>query len=128
MKKLLFVLFVLVPSVAMAGPWWKFSWQNSSELPAIKHECPTYYTGNSGALYDADGNFKGNLNRDPSDYDSVFNPYGYYGNPYNYDSVWNPYGAGNQYEWSSPMYNPWGKRRSLIPKCTPKTLWHPKRK
>jgi len=58
-------------------------------------------------LYDNNGNFRGNLNNNRYDPDSVSNPYGRYGNPYSPDSIKNPYGAGNPYSADSPT-NPYG--------------------
>ena len=45
----------------------------------------------------AQGTYRGQLNSNPYDSDSVSNPYGRYGSPYSPDSVQNPYGAGNPY-------------------------------
>lgn len=41
--------------------------------------------------------YRGNLNNDRHDPDSVSNPYGQYGSKYSPDSINNPYGAGNPY-------------------------------
>ena len=49
------------------------------------------------ALALAQGKYRGRLNSNPYDSDSVSNPYGAYGSPYSPDSVQNPYGAGNPY-------------------------------
>ena len=49
-------------------------------------------TGNSPQLRDSEGNFRGNLNSNSYDPDSVSNPYGRYGSRYSADSVNNPYG------------------------------------
>jgi hypothetical protein len=64
--------------------------------------------GNSPRLYDSQGNFRGDLNANPYDPDSVANPYGRYGSPYGPDSVNNPYGHyGSPYSPESPN-NPFG--------------------
>ena len=52
---------------------------------------------NTFAQYKEKAQYRGNLNNDRHDPDSVSNPYGQYGNPYSPDSVNNPYGAGNPY-------------------------------
>ena len=54
-------------------------------------------------LYDSEGNFRGNLNDNPYDPDSIANPYGRYGSRYSADSINNPYGAGSRYKSDSPM-------------------------
>lgn len=61
----------------------------------------------SPKLYDENGNFRGNLNTNKYDPDSVSNPYGRYGSQYSNDSVNNPYGAGSPYKADSPT-NPYG--------------------
>jgi hypothetical protein len=67
---------------------------------------------NSPKLYDSQGNFRGNLNSNPYDPDSVANPYGRYGSEYSSDSINNSYGAGNPYNQDSP-YNPYGQGLSI---------------
>jgi hypothetical protein len=62
---------------------------------------------NSPRLYDSQGQFRGNLNSNPYDPNSVANPYGRYGSKYSPDSVNNPYGAGSPYRQDSPN-NPYG--------------------
>lgn len=62
---------------------------------------------NSPQLYDNQGQFRGNLNANRYDPDSVANPYGRYGSKYSPDSVNNPYGAGSPYRQDSPN-NPYG--------------------
>lgn len=67
-----------------------------------------YASGSSSPkLYDGAGNFRGNLNTNKYDADSVSNPYGRYGNQYSADSINNPYGAGSPYKADSPN-NPYG--------------------
>jgi hypothetical protein len=58
-------------------------------------------------LRDQEGNFRGKVNGNPYDPDSVSNPYGRYGSKYSPDSINNPYGAGNPYRYDSPT-NPYG--------------------
>ncbi len=65
-------------------------------------------SGNSPQLYDGQGQFRGNLNSNPYDSNSVANPYGRYGSPYSSDSINNPYGAGSPYRSDSPN-NPYGQ-------------------
>lgn len=64
-------------------------------------------SADSPQLYDSQGQFRGNLNSNRYDPDSVANPYGRYGSPYSPDSIKNPYGAGNPYAPDSPT-NPYG--------------------
>src|SRR5258707_1960156 len=64
---------------------------------------------NSPKLYDSQGAYRGNLNANPYDPNSVANPYGQYGSPYSPNSINNPYGAGSPYRQDSP-FNPYGQR------------------
>jgi hypothetical protein len=57
---------------------------------------------NSPRLYDSAGRFRGNLNTNRTDPDSVANPYGRYGSKYSQDSIHNRYGAGSRYDEDSP--------------------------
>jgi hypothetical protein len=66
------------------------------------------YKNKNIKLYDQEGNFRGNLNNNKYDINSISNPYGKYGSKYSQESINNPYGAGNQYNESSPN-NPYGK-------------------
>jgi hypothetical protein len=63
-------------------------------------------SSNSPKLYDSQGTFRGNLNSNSYDADSVANPYGRYGSQYSPDSINNPYGAGSPYGSESPS-NPY---------------------
>ena len=65
------------------------------------------YATEAPRLYDQQGNYRGKLNTNPYDPDSVSNPYGRYGNPYSADSLNNQFGAGNPYRSDSPT-NPYG--------------------
>lgn len=62
---------------------------------------------NSPALYNSQGQYRGNLNSNQYDPNSVANPYGRYGSQYSPDSIKNPYGAGSPYSPDSPN-NPYG--------------------
>ena len=67
--------------------------------------------GNSSTspkLFDSQGRYRGNLNTNRFDPNSVANPYGRYGSRYSPDSINNPYGAGSRYRQDSPS-NPYGK-------------------
>jgi hypothetical protein len=64
-------------------------------------------SGNSPRLYDSQGQFRGNLNANQFDPNSVANPYGQYGSQYSPNSINNPYGAGSQFRQDSPT-NPYG--------------------
>ena len=46
-------------------------------------------------LYDQQGNFRGDMNRNPYSSTSTANPYSPYGNRYSSESVENPYARGN---------------------------------
>lgn len=47
--------------------------------------------GNSPRIYDSQGQYRGNLNSNQYDPNSIANPYGRYGSPYSNDSLNNPY-------------------------------------
>lgn len=55
------------------------------------------YASEPPKLFDASGNYRGELSTNPYRPDSVSNPYGEYGSPYSAKSINNPYGAGNPY-------------------------------
>lgn len=61
----------------------------------------------SPKLFTPDGEFRGNLNANRYDPNSIANPFGRYGSRYSPDSILNPYGAGNPYSPESPT-NPYG--------------------
>lgn len=50
---------------------------------------------NSPIVIDQNGNFRGNLNGNPFDPNSISNPYGRYGSPYSPESINNPYAYPN---------------------------------
>lgn len=52
---------------------------------------------NSPKLIDQNGNYRGNLNGNQYDPNSVSNPYGRYGSKYSPDSINNPYAPINQF-------------------------------
>jgi hypothetical protein len=70
-------------------------------------------SADSPKLYDSQGNFRGNVNANKYDPDSVANPYGRYGSQYSPDSINNPYGAGSRYNQDSPN-NPHGSGLTII--------------
>jgi hypothetical protein len=65
--------------------------------------CPTqdYRTDyNSPKIYTPDGQYRGNLNNNQYDPNSISNPYGRYGSPYSNESINNPYANPNgNYYW-----------------------------
>lgn len=54
-------------------------------------------------LYNQQGEFRGNLSKNPYDPDSTSNAWGTYGSQYSPDSLANPYGAGNSYYGSTVL-------------------------
>lgn len=62
---------------------------------------------NGPHLYSSQGEYRGRLNNNQYDPESVSNPYGRYGSKYSPDSISNKYGAGNPYSSESPN-NPYG--------------------
>jgi len=111
MRVLLVVVALLFGGPASAQ--YMGNWTSNPYLPPAPMQPPgtlnnPYGTsGNSPRLYDNSGNFRGNLNSNPYDPNSVANPYGRYGSPYSPDSIRNPYGAGSPYRQDSPN-NPYG--------------------
>lgn len=81
--------------------------------PANTFNNPYGGSQDSPKLYDSQGNFRGNLNSNKYDPDSVANPYGRYGSKYSNDSINNPYGAGSRYNQDSPN-NPYGNGLTII--------------
>ena len=53
-------------------------------------------SSNIPQLFNSQGQFRGNLNANPYDANSVANPYGRYGSQYSPYSIKNPYGAGSR--------------------------------
>lgn len=78
----------------------------------VKQSMQNRYSSDGPKAYDSNGNFRGNLNGNRYDPDSVSNPYGQYGSRYSADSINNPYGAGSRYQHDSPN-NPYGSGWSL---------------
>jgi hypothetical protein len=83
------------------------------QQPANTFNNPYGGSHDSPKLYDSQGNFRGNLNSNKYDPDSVANPYGRYGSKYSNDSINNPYGAGSRYNQDSPN-NPYGNGMTII--------------
>jgi hypothetical protein len=85
------------PSLPLAAP----------QLPGTFNN-PYGDSSNSPRLYNSQGEFRGNLNSNQYDPNSVANPYGRFGSKYSPESIKNPYGAGSPYDQDSPN-NPYGK-------------------
>jgi hypothetical protein len=81
--------------------------------PANTFNNPYGGSHDSPKLYDSQGNFRGNLNANRYDPNSVANPYGQYGSRYSPDSINNPYGPGSRYNQDSPN-NPYGNGLTII--------------
>ena len=69
---------------------------------SVKQSMNNRYSSGGPKLYDNSGNFRGNLNGNKYDSNSVSNPYGRYGSEYSSESINNPYGAGSEYRSDSP--------------------------
>jgi hypothetical protein len=66
-------------------------------------------SANSPKLYDNQGHFRGDVNSNRYDPNSIADPYGKYGSQYSPDSVNNPYGQyGSPYSQDS-VNNPYGQ-------------------
>jgi hypothetical protein len=106
--KLAFACALVLASVsAAAAQYLGTLTANPSLAPAAPQPPGTFSnpygnSSNSPKLYDSQGQFRGNLNSNSYDPDSVANPYGRYGSRYSNDSINNPYGAGSPYRQDSP--------------------------
>jgi len=123
MKKMIAVVFVLGLAVpAHSGDYLGQLSQNpyTSGSTAgrgyqdfrIKQSMSNRFTTGGPKLYDDDHNYRGTLNGNRYDPDSISNPYGRYGSRYSPDSINNPYGAGSRYRPDSPN-NPYGSGWSI---------------
>ena len=118
MKKLvvmMFGMFIALP--AMAGEYLGQLSRNpyapnSTSAPGAQNHRINQALGNQYGLggpkaYGSDNNFRGTVNGNRYDADSISNPYGKYGSRYSSESINNPYGAGSKYRSDSPN-NPYG--------------------
>jgi|GEM_PF-1355377 len=71
------------------------------------------YIGGGAMLFTTDGEYRGNLNSNPFDPNSVSNPFGEYGSPFSPESINNPFGAGSPFNPDSPT-NPFGHGLMII--------------
>jgi len=83
--------------------------------PANAFNNPYGNSSNSPQLFNNQGQYRGNLNANPYDANSVANPYVRYGSQYSPDSINNPYGAGSRYNQDSPN-NPYGHGLQIFDK------------
>jgi hypothetical protein len=81
--------------------------------PANTFNNPYGNSSNSPQLFNSQGQFRGNLNSNQFDPNSVANPFGQYGSRFSPDSINNPYGAGSRYNQDSPN-NPYGSGLTII--------------
>jgi hypothetical protein len=65
----------------------------------------TQVMDNSPALYDMNGTYRGRLNVNRYDPDSISNPYGRYGNSYSPESLNNRFGAGSRFNPAGSINN-----------------------
>lgn len=88
------------------NPYSQYGHINKTNLTPNSNNYPDN-TAQSLKLYDSQGHFRGNLNDNPYDPNSIANPYSRYGNRFSSESINNPYGSGNRYKHDSPL-NPYG--------------------
>ncbi|MEC5383713.1 hypothetical protein VSX64_23475 [Aurantimonas sp. C2-6-R+9] len=112
MKRLVYTVVALMLSAS--GAQAQYYGNYSSNPYAPNRTNPYQYGGGqygtdstSPGLYTDEGQFRGNMNSNQYDPNSVANPYGRYGSQYSPDSINNPYGAGSPYRPDSPS-NPYG--------------------
>jgi hypothetical protein len=107
------VAIVLSMMVGAAHAQYMGNYTANPFLPPAPPQPPGTFTNpygtsfNSPRLYDGQRNFRGNVNRNPLDPDSIANPLGRYGSPLSPDSTNNLLGAGNPFRSDSPN-NPFG--------------------
>ncbi len=109
MKKFIFLIALLTSFSAMAQDerYTINPYVSGGTMSPDGYDNPYGNGANSAKIYDSQGNFRGNVNSNRYDPDSIANPYGRYGSRYSSDSIKNPYGAGSRYSSDSP-YNPYG--------------------
>lgn len=114
MKKLIFVIALLWANVSLAqdSQYSINPYAPNATMTPQGYDNPYGNDSNSAKLYDSQGNFRGNVNSNQYDPNSIANPYGQYGSRYSPDSIKNPYGAGSRYNQESP-YNPYGQGLSI---------------
>jgi hypothetical protein len=81
--------------------------------PANTFNNPYGNSSNSPQVFNSQGQFRGNLNSNQFDPNSVANLFGQYGSRFSPDSINNPYGAGSRYNQDSPN-NPYGSGLTII--------------
>jgi hypothetical protein len=81
--------------------------------PANTFNNPYGNSSNSPQLFNSQGQFRGNLNSNQFDPNSVANPFGQYGSRFSPDSINNTFGAGNPFNQDSPN-NPFGNGLTII--------------
>ena len=121
MKKLLITLSFVAAAIGTSASAQTYLGNLSANpyLPKAPPQPPNTFNNPDGSsadspkLYDSQGNFRGNVNANKYDPDSVANPYGRYGSKYSNDSINNPYGAGSRYNQDSPN-NPYGNGLTII--------------
>lgn len=110
MRALLLACAVLLVAVTTAAGQSRYmgNYTANPYLPPAPPQAPGSYSNPYGTysdsphLYNSQGQFRGDLNSNPYDPNSVANPYGRYGSRFSPDSVNNPYGAGSPYRADSP--------------------------
>lgn len=111
MKKLIVIVACSVALPAMAQQYQGQLTINPHAPNAVSpYQARPQYGG--PALYDSQGQYRGRLNNNRYDSESISNPYGRYGSQYSSESINNPYGAGSPYRSDSPN-NPYGKGWSI---------------
>jgi hypothetical protein len=86
------LLLLLTPMLSSAD--WDFCTMNFDH-PSCAPSVDFRTDYNSPKVYDRDGVYRGNLNNNRFDPNSISNPHGKYGNPLSPDSLNNPYSPHN---------------------------------
>lgn len=82
--------FKLLVIALLALPFLAQAFNQSLTTPSGTFELNPYGNDNNSLkIYDHQGNYRGNLNSNPYDPNSISNPYGKYGNPFTRDSIYN---------------------------------------
>ena len=113
MRRIALAIVCLALSASAASAQYLGNYTRNPYLPPAPPQPPGTYSNPYGTssdspkLYDNQGQYRGNLNSNQYDPNSVANSYDRYGSQYSPDSITNPYGAGSPYRQDSPN-NPYG--------------------
>jgi hypothetical protein len=98
MKKLFMVLAIIFSVNANANCYTDSIGFMHCVPKAIQPQLPDFRTDRDSPQIYQNGRYRGNLNNNKFDPNSISNPYGRYGSPYSSESINNPFSIGGQYD------------------------------